>query len=198
MHGVIFVAIHQHLRELGDDELRRQCFPEPGAYLAFREYPDTDLLRIARSISEGVPTVSQPMGEVLRSLGEEVPAIVKRTNPALLPRATTLQGLLGLLDGAGDPEAHLLLPRMRVIQGEQGRVTLEYHGETGVCRFDEGLLTGLAALTGERVAMRHPSCKQRRDERCLFNPRVAVGEPSRRTSMTLRFAPDDGTDKDIP
>jgi hypothetical protein len=195
VHGVIFVALHQHLRELGDEDLRRQCFPEPGAYLAFREYPDADVLRIARCIADHVPSLAQPIGEVLRSIGEEIPAAVKRTTPALLPRVTTLQGLLELLDEE-EPDGRVVLPRFRVIRGDEERVTLEHLGDSGVCRFDEGLLIGLAAINGERVAMRHPSCRQRRDEKCLFVPRVSSGEPARRNSMTLRFAPQEPTDKD--
>ena len=195
MQGVLFVAIHQHLRELGDEELRRQCFPEPGAYLAFRDYPETDLLHIARCVADRLPGMAQPLGEVLRSLGEEVPAALRRTNPSLLPRAANVQELLALLEGEGS--ARVVLPQLRVLEGDEGRVSLLHLGDPSVCRFDEGLLLGLAALTGERLTTRHPSCRQRKDDRCVFLPRVVLGEaPRGRTSMTLRLGAQDTSDKD--
>jgi hypothetical protein len=188
VRGVIFVAVHQHLRELGDEELRRQCFPEASAYLAFRDYPDADLLRIAQQIALRIPNVAPTIAEVLRSLGEAIPAVLRATAPNLLPKAAGLQGLLEMLDGR-DTNPRVVLPRLQASVDEDGRVSLLHTGEPSFCRFDEGLVVGLAALQGDRVVMRHPECRLRKDPRCLFVPRI-TGEAGRaRQSMTIRFAP---------
>jgi hypothetical protein len=186
VQGVIFVAIHQRLRELGDDELRKECFPEP--VLAFRDYPDAELVRIARIVAERVPAMAPSLPDVLRSLGEEVVGALAQTNPAILPAAASLADLLALLrDDATDPR--FVLPRMKVEREADGRVELVHTGDASVCRFDEGLLIGLATAAGERIATRHPSCRARRDERCVFIPRVLTGTPGRRVSRTFRFEP---------
>ncbi len=185
MQGVIFVAIHQRLRELGDDELRRDCFPE--AVLAFKEYPDAELVRIARIVAERVPGMAPSLPDVLRSLGEEVVTTIAQSNPAILPTASSLADLLALLHGEADPR--FILPRMRVEREADGRVELVHTGDPSLCRFDEGLLIGLATSAGERIATRHPSCRARRDERCVFIPRVLAGTPGRRVSRTFRFEP---------
>jgi hypothetical protein len=186
MQGVIFVSIHQRLRELGDEELRRQCFPEPSAYLAFRDYPDADLVRIARAVADSVPTLSQSSADVLRSLGEEVVVTLSRTNPGILPSARSLADLVELL--GSDPDPRLVMPRMRPATQLDGRVELVHFGDAAVCHFDEGLLIGLGALGGQRVTTRHPSCRARRDAECVFVPRVSSGGPSGRpASRTFRF-----------
>jgi hypothetical protein len=185
VQGVIFVAIHQRLRELGDDELRRECFPE--AVLAFREYPDAELIRIARVIAERVPAMAPSLPDVLRSLGEEVATTLAQSNPAILPAAKSLGDLLNELRDQPDPR--LVLPKMSVEREADGRVELVHTGDPGLCRFDEGLLIGIAAAWGERIATRHPSCRARRDERCVFVPRVLTGAYDRRVSRTFRFEP---------
>jgi len=169
--------MHQRLRELGDDELRRECFPEP--LLAFRDYPDSELLRIAKIVAERVPTMAPTLTDVLRSLGEEVVATLAQSNPAILPTAASLGDLLAQLGGGGD--ARCVLPRMRLVSEADGRVELIYWGDPAVCRFDEGLLVGLAAAAGQRIATRHPTCRSRRDAECVFVPRVLTGDsPPRR------------------
>jgi hypothetical protein len=186
VQGVIFVAIHQRLRELGDEELRRQCFPEGSSYLAFRDYPETDLVRIARAVADRVPTLAQSLPDVLRSLGEEVVATLKQSTPGILPVVGSLNDLVGMLGGEADPR--LVLPRMRLSKEADGRVELLHLGDPTVCRFDEGLLIGLAAAFGHRVATRHPSCRGRRDPECIFVPRVVTGEGSGRPmSRTFRL-----------
>jgi len=189
VRGVIFVAVHQHLRDIGDEELRKTCFPEPSSYLAFRDYPESDLLHIAQLIAQRLPSIAPPLGDVLRSLGEEVPPVLKRTAPALLPKATGLQAVLEMLDGR-ETNARIVLPRLQALTDADSRVSLLHLGGAALCRFDEGLLIGLAATFGERLVMRQPECRQRKDERCLFIPRIAAGEPGRpRHSMTVRFGP---------
>jgi hypothetical protein len=186
VQGVIFIAIHQRLRELGDEELRRQCFPEASAYLAFRDYPDADLVRIARAVADRVPAMSQSLADVLRSLGEEVIATLRQSNPGILPAVGSLSDLVALLGGEAD--ARFVLPRMRFSREAEGRVELIHVGDPSVCRFDEGLLIGLAASGGQRVATRHPSCRARRDAECVFVPRIVTGEGSGRPmSRTFRL-----------
>ncbi|HVY49495.1 MAG TPA: DUF2378 family protein [Minicystis sp.] len=192
MQGVVLVAIHQRLRELGDEDLRRACFPE--AVLAFREYPDADLVRIARVVAERMPALAPSIAEVLRSLGEEAVATLSTTNPAIVPSVASLGDLIDVI-AAGEGESRFVLPRFRVVRTEDGRAELVHTADASVCRFDEGLLIGLAARAGQRVATRHPTCRGRRDEACVFVPRVVSSElPGRRFSRTFRFEPPESGD----
>ena len=166
MHGVVLVALRHHLKDVGDAALFEHCFPGQETYLAIAEYPDDAVLGIASRIAARLPGVS--CSEVLRSLGEGVPSALKRIAPTVLPRARSLDDLVEQLDKGGFGGARRVVPRFRVADREERRVRLVHRGNPALCRFDEGLLTGFIELIGENVALRHPSCRQRRDAECEF------------------------------
>jgi hypothetical protein len=132
--------------------------------------------------------------DVLRSLGEEVIASIAQSSPAILPAAGSLAELLDRL--TGEPDPRFVMPRMRVVREGDGRAELVHTGDPAMCRFDEGLLIGLSAFSGQRIATRHPSCRARRDEACIFVPRVLTGTQDRRVSRTFRFEPPQDTQEE--
>jgi len=193
--GMIFVAIEQHLRDLGEGALAAECFPVPGQYLALGEYPAEDVLAIAGRVSRAPVQPSampgdglrqRPLADVLRALGEAVPRVVSRIAPALLPRADGFQALLAQLE-RGDPMlGRALLPDVEVRRRGGGLVSLLDRTPAGLCRFTEGLLLGHAALLSDSVAFRHASCRARGDAECTLVVRflraettVSVRPPSR-------------------
>jgi hypothetical protein len=183
VHGVVFVALRHHLKEVGDETLLAECFPEPSSYLAIGEYPDEDLLQIAAKIAARMTGVSA--AEVMRGLGEGVPPALKRIAPTVLPKAASLDELLDQLERGGVGGARWVLPRFEVAR-EDRRISLTHRGATGLCRFDEGLLTGFASLAGENVGLRHPTCRQRRERECVFVLRQLPGDrTTNRPSATL-------------
>lgn len=170
MHGIVFVAIHHYLREVGDGGMQTLCFPNPSAYIAVGEYPDDDLLAIAAMIANRLPS-TPAVTEVLKSLGEGVPPAIRRIAPNLIPKGTTFEELLKAIERRSIVQ-RAVLPDFEVVRPADGSITLIHRGNASLCRFDEGLLIGLAGVLGETVATRHPQCRQRTDERCVFMPRV--------------------------
>jgi hypothetical protein len=186
VHGVVFVALRQHLKEAGDESLVSECFPQPSSYLAIGEYPDEDVLQIASRVASRMGGVAA--AEVLRGLGEGVPPALKRIAPTVLPRANGLDELLDQMGGASGG-ARWVLPRFDVGERDARMITLTHRGTASLCRFDEGMITGFAALLGEGVALRHPSCRNRSDRECVFVMRPVPPDKrssSRRGSNSLR------------
>jgi hypothetical protein len=170
VHGIVFVAIHHYLREVGDGGMQSLCFPNPSAYIAVGEYPDDDIVMMAGMIANRLPS-KPPVSEVLKSLGEGVPPAIRRIAPNLIPKGTTFEELLRAIERRPSVQ-RAVLPDFEVVRSIDASITLIHRGNASLCRFDEGLLIGLAAVLGEAVATRHPSCRQRNDERCVFMPRV--------------------------
>lgn len=192
MHGIVFVAIHHYLREVGDGGMQTLCFPNPGAYIAVGEYPDDDLLTIAAKIAHRLPS-TPAVTEVLRSLGEGVPPAIRRLAPNLIPKGTTFEDLLKAIERRSTVQ-RAVLPDFEVVRPADGSVSLIHRGNASLCRFDEGLLIGLAGLLGETVATRHPQCRQRKDERCVFMPRVlGSGSTQNMTKRSPSFSVDAGS-----
>ena len=197
MHGMIFIAIQQHLRNLHEDQLLRECFPLPGQYIAMGDYPADDLVAIARKIARRRSFASQrPVEEALRMLGEAVPAVASRMAPNLMPRASTFLDLLGQLQNGAPVQGRTLLPNVQGRRRPDGLFTLLDLGPPELCRFGEGLLVGHATLLGDSVAFRHPTCRGREESECLFVVRFLRNEtttkdarPSGETSGPARSSP---------
>ena len=169
MHGMIFIAIRQHLRSQREDLLLRECFPSPEQYIAIGEYPPDDLLAIARKIARRRSFASQrPVEDALRQLGEVVPAVAARLAPNLMPRAASFADLLLSLRSGAPTQGRTLLPNVQSSMRPDGLTTVTELGPPELCRFGEGLLVGHATLLGDSVAFRHPSCRARGDSECLF------------------------------
>ncbi len=188
MEGLVLAALARHVRDLGDDALSRACLPA----VAFDEagsYPDGEVLTFARRMvarQDGHGSLAA----TLRSLGEAVPAVLRRTTPASLPHFTSFADLLDRMI-AGDLAAHPLLARLAASRRGDLLTSIEHRGDPDLCRFDEGLVVGLAALVGEGIALRHPSCRARGDEECIFVPRLLRSESTQRLrpSGTFRLGP---------
>lgn len=177
MHGMIFIAIQQHLKNQREDLLLRECFPSPGQYIAMGEYPPDDLMAIARKIARRRSFASQrPVEEALRMLGEAVPQVAARMAPNLMPRAQSFTDLLGQLQHGAPVQGRTLLPNVQGRQRPDKLYTLVDQGPPELCRFGEGLLVGHAGLLGDSVAFRHPTCRGRGDEECLFVVRFLRNE----------------------
>lgn len=169
MHGMIFIAIRQHLREQREDLLLRECFPSPTQYIVMGEYPPEDLLAIARKIARRRSFASQrPVEEVLRTLGEAVPGVAARLAPNLMPRANGFADLLAQLTAGSPMQGRTLLPLLTVRKRPDGFTELTDVGPPELCRFDEGLLVAHALLLGDAIALRHSSCRARGDADCSF------------------------------
>lgn len=178
MHGVVFMAIEAHLRERREYGVLSACFPTPGAYLAISDYPDDELVRIAQRIAGRRSSLSaRPLDDVLRNLGEAIPATVQRIAPLSIPKAIGFSDLLVQIERSPS-HARGILPPLTMRRRDDGLASLVYAGDPRVCRFVEGLLVGLAALLGEPVAFRHPTCKARGDAECVFVARFLRQETS--------------------
>jgi hypothetical protein len=196
VHGIVFVAIHHYLREVGDGGMQTLCFPNPGAYIAVGEYPDDDLLTIAAKIARRLPS-TPAVSEVLKSLGEGVPPAIRRIAPNLIPKGTTFEDLLKAIERRSTVQ-RAVLPDFEVVRSVDGSLSLIHRGNASLCRFDEGLLIGLAGVLGETVATRHPQCRQRTDERCVFMPRVlGSGSTQNMTKRSATFSVDAGSGTSI-
>lgn len=193
--GMIYVAIEQHLRDLGETALASECFPVPGQYIALGEYPPDDILAIAGRISRAPADPSAPfpgdglrqraLVDVLRALGEAVPRVVARIAPALLPRADGFQALLAQMERGEQMLGRALLPEVDVRRRGGGLVALVDRMPTGLCRFTEGMLLGHAALLSDSIAFRHASCRSRGDPECALVVRFLRAE----TTVSVRPPP---------
>jgi hypothetical protein len=189
MQGFVLAALERHVRDLGGDALAAACFPRRAPYAEGDAYPDADVALVAAAwAARQAPVV--PVAVAMRSLGEAVPAVLRRTAPASLPGFATFAELLDRLL-AGELADHPLLARLVAERRGADLVVLVHRGEPAICRFDEGVAVGLAALAGEGIAMRHPSCRARGDDDCLFVPRLLRSEATQRVrpSGTFRLGP---------
>lgn len=189
MQGFVLAALERHVRDLGDDALASACFPRRAPYDEGADYPDAEVAHVAaRWAARQAPPA--PLAAALRSLGEAVPAVLLRTAPASLPRFATFSDLIDRML-AGELGAHPLLTRLVAERRGADLVVLVHRGDPEICRFDEGVAVGLAALAGEGIAMRHPSCRARGDDGCIFVPRLLRSEATQRVrpSGTFRLGP---------
>lgn len=188
MHGMVFVALEQHLRDIKQEAVRAECFA-PGAYLAIGNYPDADVLAIAERFANRKGLLApESVTEVLRSFGEAVPSLISRLAPNLMSRASSLAELLAQVDKATRGDGRTILPPFLVAPRDDGLLALRYQGHPKLCRFAEGMLIGFAAHSGETVAFRHPSCCLRGDGECLFVARMLRSE----TTTRMRVAAERG------
>lgn len=189
MQGFVLAALERHVRDLGDDALAAACFPRRAPYDEAGEYPDLEVASVAArwAARQASPV---PPAAALRSLGEAVPAVLLRAAPASLPRFANFADLVERML-SGELAGHPLLARLAAERRGADLVVLVHRGDPAICRFDEGIAVGLAALAGEGIAMRHPSCRARGDDDCLFVPRLLRSEATQRVrpSGTFRLGP---------
>lgn len=172
MKGVLFNVVEEAVsREWGEpmwDALLLDCELD-GAYTALGNYPDGELVALARAASV---RLDQSVDDVLRILGRlAFRPLLARYKSAEQPPAS-MRAFLPTVNELIHPEVLKLYPGASVprfiVRDTGTHLELDYVSVRSMCMLAEGLVLGLAEYYREDVTVDQPRCKQRGDDRCTI------------------------------
>ncbi|OKH68343.1 hypothetical protein EB72_01145 [Mycobacterium sp. SWH-M1] len=172
MKGVLFNvvedAVSQQWGEEMWDALLLDCELD-GAYTALGNYPDAELVALARAAAV---RLDQSVDDVLRILGRfAFPPLLARYRSEEQP-PVSMRAFLPTVNDLIHPEVLKLYPGAsvpRFILRDTGtHLELDYVSVRSMCMLAEGLVLGVAEYYGEHVDVDQLSCKQRGDDRCTI------------------------------
>lgn len=164
MHGVIFLELRKFVSaRLGDhawDELLQQSGLGSQVYLAVKEYPDADALKL---VETACARTGKSSSALLQDFGEFiVPDLLQLYGSQLDPSWRTLDVIENTEEtihkvirrrnpGAKPPELHCE-------RASPSEVVVRYTSARKMCGLAKGICRGLAAHFGETVAVSEASC----------------------------------------
>jgi Haem-NO-binding len=164
MHGVVFLELRKFVgARLGEgawDDLIRQSGLGSSIYLAVKDYPDAEALKL---VETACALTGKPSAELLEDFGAfVVPDLLQFYGSQLDPAWKTLDVIENTEEaihkvvrrrnpGAKPPELHCERPRPE-------EVIVHYKSRRRMCALAKGICRGLAAHFGERVAISEASC----------------------------------------
>lgn len=162
MHGVIFHELRNHaqarLGPRGWESVQVTAGLPRRIYLAFRDYPDTEMAALVDAVSK---LTGEPKLQVLEALGKRLGPSLLRTYGVLVePRWTVLDMVEHMeriheqvrRDGPRRPPG-LVCQRVR---GDMVKVS--YSSPRMLCGLGIGTIRGLAEHLGQRVVVRERRC----------------------------------------
>jgi hypothetical protein len=178
MKGIVFNVVEEAVsQEWGEqtwDALLLDCGLE-GAYTALGNYPDADLLALARAAAVRLDC---SVDDVLRTLGRLTFAPLWARYRSSADAPESMREFLPVLDDVIHPEVLKLYPGASVprfvLRDEGDQLEMDYLSVRRMCMLAEGLLLGLAEHYGEHVTVDQPRCKERGDDRCTLRIRGAA------------------------
>lgn len=177
MKGVLLNAVEEAVSaEWGEqmwDELLTACGLD-GAYTALGNYPDAELVALARAAAERLDC---SVDDVQRTLGR-LTFKPLMTRYRRFPEApTSLREFLPQVNAVIHPEVLKLYPGASVprfvVRDNGDELELDYLSVRDMCVLAEGLVLGVADFYGESVVVDQPSCRQRGDSRCTIRVKAA-------------------------
>jgi Haem-NO-binding len=172
MHGIIFTALKKYVRtRLGDEawtNLRTAAGLGDRVYLPVQAYPDEEIEALIHTVAHlsGISR-SQLLEDFGRSM---VPDFLIVYRPLLQPDWRTLD-LLEHIETDIHPAVRTSNPGanpplLKIERVSPGRVVIEYQSPRQWCALGRGLIAGLAAHYGDRVAIAEDRCQLRGDPAC--------------------------------
>jgi hypothetical protein len=179
MHGVIFLELRKFVvARLGEgawDDLARQSGLGSSIFLAVKDYPDSDAIKL---IEAACRITGKPSASLLEEFGEFiVPDLLQFYGAQLDARWKTLDVIENTEEtihkvvrrrnpGARPPELRCERPSPR-------EVVVRYTSARHMCGLAKGICRGLAAHFGERVAIGEATCMLAGAPECRISVQLA-------------------------
>ncbi|WP_176562072.1 heme NO-binding domain-containing protein [Mycolicibacterium palauense] len=177
MKGVLLNAVEEAVsRRWGEemwDDLLDTCGLD-GAYTALGNYPDSELVAVARAAAD---RLGCSVDDVQRTLGRLTfgPLMSRYTGFPEAP--TSLREFLPKVNEVIHPQVLKLYPGASVprfvLRDNGDDLELDYLSVRNMCMLAEGLVLGVADHYAETVVVDQTRCRQRGDSRCTIRIRAA-------------------------
>ena len=179
MKGIVFNLLEEVVSaEYGDQkwDALLEAAGVAGAYSSIGTYPDEELGRIVAAASR---SLGAPPQDVVRWFGRKAIPLLARNYPQFFsPHRRTVDFLL-TLNTIIHPEVRKLhrdavVPDFRFETPAPNVLQIGYQSPRRLCALAEGFIQGAADYYGETLALEHPTCMLRGDDRCVLIARFAV------------------------
>jgi hypothetical protein len=184
MHGVIFLELRKFVgARLGDhawDGLLQQAGLGGQVYLAVKEYPDSDALKL---VETACAITGKPASALLEDFGAfSVPDLLQFYGSQLDPAWKTLDVIenteetIHKVVRRRNPGARP--PKLRCERLSPREVVLHYTSSRRMCSLARGICRGLGAHFGEQVEIEEPTCMLTGAPECRISVRLSQAERS--------------------
>jgi tRNA A-37 threonylcarbamoyl transferase component Bud32/predicted hydrocarbon binding protein len=175
VHGLIFFYLQKYadVAAAGSTSwkgIRSSTATSTAKYLPSGVYPDADAVAILTAISE---TTGRPLPAILDEFGRFLaPNLIKVARPVVDPKWRTLdlientEQVIHAMIRTSNPGA--APPVLEAVRQAPDEVHLVYSSARKLCPLAVGLMHGLAAHYGEKLAIEETSCMLRGDPFCSF------------------------------
>lgn len=173
MKGVVFNLLEQVVtRKHGEDTWDEilDAAELDGSYTSLGSYDDAEFGKVVSAASVALDI---PLHDVVRWFGRNALPLFAVSHPQLFARHTSGRTFVLTLNDIIHPEVRKLYPGADVPEFDfdttpEGAVVMGYRSPRKMCSFAEGLIEGTATHYGELVAIAHPTCMKRGDDRCVL------------------------------
>jgi len=172
VHGIIFQELKKYvITKLGDgawDSLLVESGLGFKSYLASSQYPDQEVVVLVQTASK---VTKQPVSAILEDFGAFIVPDLATVYGALIQREWKALDLLEHVENVihevirrRDPSAQP--PRLVCKRLSRGEVKITYTSPRKMCSVAKGIISGLAALYGEKLATTETTCMLKGDGSC--------------------------------
>jgi hypothetical protein len=180
MHGVIFVQLKKYVETKVSSEAWRTLLVNAGVpgklYMALLAYEDAELVTLVQTASTMTGT---PAPVLLKDFGAFiVPDLMKMYRSFMRPEWRTLD-VFEHVESTIHTKVRTMTkgampPFLESRRTAPDQVTIWYGSPRRLCPVAEGLIEGIAAHYGERIALEHATCMHRGDARCELRVKLAA------------------------
>jgi hypothetical protein len=179
MQGVIFLELRKFVgARLGDkawDGLLQQAGLGAQIYLAVKEYPDSDAVKL---VEKACTITGKPASALLEDFGEfSVPDLLQFYGSQLDPAWKTLDVIENTEEAIHkvvrrrNPGAKP--PKLRCERASPSEVVVHYTSSRRMCSLAKGICRGLGAHFGEQLEISEPACMLTGASECRIVVRLA-------------------------
>lgn len=179
MKGIVFNLLEEVVRREQDDEtwdaVLREAHLE-GVYASIGGYPDDHLTRLVDAAST---LLGDSPDEVVRWFGRCALPLLAHRYPEFFGPPTSTLPFLRTLNDIIHPEVRKVYPGADVPVFDfealaPNVLRMGYRSRRKLCSFGEGLIEGAADYYREAVAIEHPRCQKRGDDKCVFEVSIVA------------------------
>jgi Haem-NO-binding len=195
MHGIVltelqeFVTRHHGLPAWR--EVQRRAGLPPKVYIPAATYPDGDVVALVGAASALTGT---PVPDLLEAFGAGlVPGLLQiygrmvkkgwKTLDLLEHTESAMHTVVRRQTPGADP------PQLSCVRTDPDRVVIVYKSSRRMCAVAKGIIRGVAAHFGDRVAISETDCMLKGDPQCTIGVQLVRTGPQPRSGSEARFKP---------
>ncbi len=174
MKGIIFNLLNEVVQEQHGEKTWDALLESSGldgVYTSLGNYPDEDLTKL---VSAASAALELPPNDIVRWFGRKaLPRLAQRYPKFFTPHTSTRSFIL-TLNSIIHPEVRKLYPGAEVPMfdfdtSSPDVLVMGYTSKRKLCALAEGFVESAAAHFNETVAIKHPRCMHRGDEKCVVH-----------------------------